>query len=164
MERMEREIRAAYPVDRANKGGNLGGFDNEFVLISLGAFGSDLRTNSQQITFGNDLNGSYDILTDDDNTYDYSEVIVYCVKNNNLMRYTSGSTCNNSGGAVLADLGPNGNLEFTYFDGDTEVTPNFANQPNIDTVQVELTVDEGTAEEPRVQTLTTELALRSRME
>lgn len=88
MERMEREIRAAYPTDK------VGG---DTTLIR--SYGPN-PTNS--ITFGNNLNNNY--VVDDP-----GEVISYSVDGGNrLLRNTE----------ALAALGPTGSLQFRYLKND----------------------------------------------
>lgn len=135
LERMEREIRAAYPRDPSAE---------DYTL--LGTYGDDFTSNEERITFGNDLNGNDAVDIPD-------EVIVYYAKDNQLKRRKGNSF------SSLADLGENDSLKFEYYkdNGTTKTTPAAA-ESEIDLVRIELQ----TEVDGRTQTLSTNVSLRNR--
>ena len=153
LERMEREIRMAYPRDRAA--------NNEALFnVSGNAFGADyaggFQTNGTRITFGNDLNSDRTVQV-------YNEVILYWVDNGKLMRFYKSNPS-----TVLTELGPSGSVGFQYFkdDGpDTGSKPDplslpltAASELTVDVVRITLKVDV----DDRIQELSTDVALRNR--
>lgn len=136
LERMEREIRAAYPQDKAGVSGTV----NEALITSALA-------NPDKITFGNDLNGN--------RLVDSNEVITY-------RRGVSDPTTlireNNGTSEPVVEFVDG--LTFEYLDryGATATS-----EGNIYVVRVTLTteVDRSLAD-PTKQTLSTDVALRSR--
>ena len=137
--KIERETRMSYPQDK-----NAG---NKAIFDTTTASGSFFNSNSDRISFGNDLNGNGKVDGTD-------ETIVYYVNDQKLMRWNNSS-------ASLADLGPSGALEFKYFrdNGTVEVdTLNSSTEPSVDTVQIKLEVDV----DGRTQELTTRVSIRNR--
>lgn len=153
LERMEREIRMAYPKERAAS--------NE-ALFNVGgnSFGADstigFRTDGTRITFGNDLNSDRRVQV-------YDEVILYWVEDGKLMRFFKANPS-----TVLADLGSSGSVSFQYFkdDGlDAGSEPDAISLPltaaselSVDVVRIILKVDV----DGRIQELSTDVALRNR--
>lgn len=153
LERMEREIRMAYPKERAAS--------NE-ALFNVGgnSFGADsaigFRTDGTRITFGNDLNSDRKVQV-------YDEVILYWVDSGKLMRFFKSNPS-----IVLTDLGSSGSVSFQYFkdDGlDTGSEPDPVSLPltaaselTVDVVRITLKVDV----DDRIQELSTDVALRNR--
>lgn len=153
LERMEREIRMAYPRDKAAS--------NEALFnVSGNSFGADsvsgFRTDGTRVTFGNDLSSNRKIEV-------YDEVILYWVNNGKLMRFFKSNPS-----VVLADLGPTGSVSFQYFknDGsDAGSAPDPISLPltavselTVDVVRITLKVDV----DDRIQDLSTDVALRNR--
>lgn len=151
LERMEREIRAAYPYDKIS---------NNTTLLSS----CNPTCPSDSITFGND-NG--------DRKIESSEVITYKLNDGcpsppsdvecNLQRVNKGTSS-----PVVNYVQPNG-LTFEYFNknGDSvtsEDTDNVDPDNRIFAVHIklEVAVDRGIQEEPVTQVLETDVALRNR--
>jgi len=155
LERMEREIRAAYPY---NKGGT-GVLADPRVLETMAG---------NEIAFGNDTSGNYVV--------EAGEKIRY-----KLLKDSSPTICNlgdsdckvyrSAGGGSFSRLvefvpAPTtspayaGGLRFTYLDANNTVT---AVEANVRVVRIELDVivDQGSRDEGK-QTLVTEVALRNR--
>lgn len=159
LEKMEREIRAAYPY-------NKGGIPADTHLLDTMA--------PSEIAFGNDTeNANYKV--------DTSEIIRYRLSgpsgNDNCDPGEKCKVMRSKGGSAYQPVvesvrAPNsstspaygGGLRFTYLKG-TVATTNTADEPSITAVRIELdvSVDEGTRYEGK-QTLTTEVALRNRDE
>jgi prepilin-type N-terminal cleavage/methylation domain-containing protein len=137
LERMEREIRGAFPYDAPT---------DTRVLYGPG-------TSATQITFYNDLNG-------DGKGNGTNEVISFYVDaNGNLMR-RQGSNAPEP----LTALGPGGALEFKYFHKETgaEITSPATDEANVGMVRVKVVViEEGVQQDPR-QELITNVFLRNR--
>ncbi len=178
LEKMEREIRAAYPYDKGNIDG--AGIDSHLL---------DTMARSE-ITFGNDA-------TTVNYKVDANEVIRYRLEDNSPgdgeVVCNSGDTCRlgrSVGGGAFepvvefvrapdpsASPAYEGGLKLTYLKEDGPdagtaldeitplATPSSAEEPNVKAVRIELdvVVNEGSQTEGN-QTLTTEVALRSRVE
>jgi prepilin-type N-terminal cleavage/methylation domain-containing protein len=141
LEKMERELRAAYPYDK---------LDGNNTLLAA-------RT-PNSITFGNDLNGDREIDAADEP----SEQITY-----NLSGGSPATLQRNSQPVVefVSDVDGDGNaLTFEYMD-ENEATVN-AGDPETDIslvrIKLEVAVDRGIHEEPVTQVLETDVALRNR--
>jgi prepilin-type N-terminal cleavage/methylation domain-containing protein len=137
LERMEREIRAAYPYDKAN--------GNAILLTTWDA---------NRITFGNDTNGNRAI--------DANEIITFrrgISDPTTLIRESNGTS-----GPVVEFVD---GLSFEFLDRYGCRLGNLGcpttNEANIYTVRITLTieVDRGLSD-PTAQTLTTDVALRNR--
>lgn len=149
LERMEREIRAAYPYDRAAK--------NNTLLTSW---------TSNSISFGNDLDGNRKIGCPPGGSPPCETISYDVYRPSGETAYALGRV-NANGGNRQATVefvdyvnASNTGLNFRYFerDGTTEVTPGVGAESRIALVRIELRirVDDGT------QTLTTDVALRNR--
>lgn len=171
LERMEREIRAAYPVDKANN------LEHVFFSASGATVApSETMPSSDQITFGNDLNGDKRIDCNPSGAapgtaaYTPCEYITYRVASTNptLLRNNkaNGSDAASGGEPVVEFVD---GLEFQYLD--REGDPCGGSNPDCDgtdegeirMVRISLTteVDRGLSD-PTAQTLTTDVALRNR--
>ena len=170
LEKMEREIRAAYPYD---KGPLPPATTPDAHLFDPGAW------TATRIRFGNDLDGNRKVECP--NPAGGCEVISYQLYDTGGGKYALGRA-NSPAGTLQPvvehvdydDMGtpdPNDDtgLRFTYFqrNGTTEVPPG-GTESNIGMVRVELgiRVNPGAQEPPRIspgtQTLTTDVALRNR--
>jgi Tfp pilus assembly protein PilW len=145
LEKVAREIRAAFPVNTANATAHPTTSESRRLLNSGGS-------GPKQITFGNDLNGNRRV--------DTNEVITYSLSGSGPP-YT---LLRNSQPAIeyVEDI------NFTYFarQGSTPITLSGANETNVERVVIELTVrvppgTRGTMNDA-TQTLTTTVALRNR--
>lgn len=150
LEKMEREIRAAYPQDKV-------------------AGNTDLFTSwtANSIAFANDLDGNRKIECLPSGTPP-CETIAYDV-------YQQGSTyslgrVNANGGSrepvvgfVDYVSGTNTGLRFRYFerDGTSEVLPG-GDEASIDIVRIEIRIKVERGQQPGIQTLTTDVTLRNR--
>lgn len=156
LERIEREVRAAYPVDRVN--------GQDHVFFTAGSSATPTRPQTNSVTFGNDLpQGS----TAPDRKITSPEEITY------ELRRRDGSVCPTSGTQGVCSLVrrigntgsfepvveyvvPNG-LTFTYLRGNLGVASS-SNGKDIGIVRVKLEVNK----DGRRQTLTTDVDLRNR--
>ena len=134
LERMEREVRAAYPYDKPN--------GNNTLLTSW---------TSNSITFGNDLNGDRKIGS-------ATEQITYGLSGG------SPATLQRNGQPVVEfvqDVDGGGALTFTYVDANGAPV---ANEADIRAVRIklEVAVDRGIQDQPVTQILETDVALRNR--
>ena len=133
LERMERELRGAYPYDRTS--GNLALFPG-------------FATNpSNSITFGNDLDADWQIQSDT-----ATEQVTYSLSGGEVLR---------NGQPLVEFVQPDG-LTFTYCKTLTSC-PSSISESEIKMVRIDLavSVDRGPAN-PATQTLTTDVALRNR--
>jgi prepilin-type N-terminal cleavage/methylation domain-containing protein len=144
LEKMERELRAAYPYDKAGMGGTV----NEKVIAG------GIATNpSNSIIFGNDLDGDRQIASDT-----ATEEITYTL---------SGDTLQRNSQPVVGYVKPGG-LTFEYLDkngcrlGDAGC-PSLS-EPNIYMVRIKLEVEVKRGSQAGTQTLTTDVALRNRVQ
>ncbi|MEJ7631439.1 MAG: prepilin-type N-terminal cleavage/methylation domain-containing protein [Rubrobacteraceae bacterium] len=159
LEKMEREIRAAYPVDRIT--------NKKHVFFSAGASATPARPGTSSITFGNDLpNGA----TPPNRMVDVTEEITYELRssdnlNNACPTLGTGGVCSlvrrqSSTAAfqpVVEHVVPNG-LSFEYFKSDMASTDPAGNGTDIGVVRIKLRV----SVDGRQQTLTTDVDLRNR--
>lgn len=157
--KMEREIRAAYPVDRIS--------NKKHVFFTAGASGTPARPASNTITFGNDLP---DGATPPNRRVDSTEEITYELRSSSDLNDACPTTgtegvCSlvrrrGSAGAfqpVVEHVVPGG-LSFAYFTGGMAVTDATGDGTDIGVVRVKLRVDVN----GRGQTLTTDVDLRNR--
>jgi type II secretory pathway component PulJ len=142
LERMEREVRAAYPYDRAGVGGTVNN-----TIIAGG-----VANPSASITFGNDLNGNRQITPDT-----ATEQITYSLSGSTLQRNAQ----------PLVEFVKSDGLTFQYLDEsgcrlDDAGCPTLS-EPNIDMVRIKLEVEVKRGPQAGTQVLTTDVALRNRM-
>jgi type II secretory pathway component PulJ len=135
LERMEREVRAAYPYDRAGVGGTVNN-----TLIARG-----VANPSASITFGNDLNGNRQITPDT-----ATEQITYSL---------SGGTLQRNAQPLVEFVKANG-LTFQYLDRNGN--PTIA-EADIRRVRIKLEVEVKRGPQAGTQLLTTDVALRNRL-
>lgn len=160
MEKMDREIRAAYPVDRIA--------DKKHVFFAAGASGTPARPGATSITFGNDLPPNS--TTPPNRMVDAGEEITYELRSSsdlNTACPTTGtegvcSLVRRQGSTaafepVVGNVMPNG-LSFEYFTGNMAATSTTGNGTDIGVVRVTLRIDV----DGRGQTLTTDVDLRNR--
>lgn len=144
MERMEREIRAAYPYDKAGGNGEL--------------FPNYSANPSDEITFGNDSNGNRRI-TDDESSEEISYE-VYTTSDATLALGRSTGSGNNEPVVEFIDSdGPNNGLKFTYLRSDGAQA---TSESEIEIVRIELDVEVDRGQQAGTQTLSTNVALRNR--
>ena len=174
LEKMEREIRAAYPVDKSNG-------KNYLFFTADGSTSNPPQAmpTSTQITFGNELSSpsaSTNRKIDCNpsgaapGTSDYTpcEYITYRISQSgptySLLRNntSNGSNTSTGGDPVVENVKPGG-LEFRYFKSDG-ITP-ATSESDVAIVRIKLTIeiDRGSMGK-RTQTLTTDVALRNRTE
>jgi Tfp pilus assembly protein PilW len=145
LDKMARELRAAYPVDRVNANTNL--------FWSAGAPVTPLTSPppaTGPITFGNDLNGNrriYDSLT---STLDSGEQITYSVSGTTLMR---------NGAPVAENVQA---LTLTYLDANGIPVTGAAAGIRVVHIKLEVEVNSYAGQGPVTQTLQTDVALRNR--
>ena len=145
MEKMEREIRAAYPYDKTDTSTT-----NDY-LFPAGGF------TSSSITFGNDLNGNYRV---DSGT----EQITYSLSGGSPARLLrNGEPVVEYVQDTNAGDGETNPLTFTYTDASGATTTN-ETDIRIVRIEIEVAVDRGIQDGPVSQTLTTDVALRNRGE
>jgi Tfp pilus assembly protein PilW len=161
LERMEREIRQAYVLDRANS--------PQIFEISDPV--------NDTIRFGNDLDGNKKIECPNPATPPQCERIGYQVyQPAGSTTYALGRDNSSTGSSnTVANLRPvvehvdyvdptNTGLSFRYFqmDGTTEVVPGVGNEEDVGVVRIELRVEVDEGFEDATQTLSTDVALRNR--
>ena len=154
LEKMKREIRAAYPYDRTNVS------TADDYLFASGGF------TANSITFANDSNGNYKVDTTP------NEQITYDLSGTTLRR-TVGAGAAQPVVEFVQDVdGDSSSLTFTYLesDGVTEVAPG-CNPDDLAEVEsciamvrikLEVAVDRGIHQDPVTQILTTDVSLRNR--
>ncbi len=157
LEKMERELRAAYPYDKLN--------GNNTLLAA--------RT-PNSITFGNDLNGNRKIDTNCER--DTSKQDTKCEQITYSLSGGSPATLQRKLGAedppapvveFVSDVDGDGNaLTFDYMDKNGAIVNTGDPEANISAVRIklEVAVDRGIHEEPVTQVLETDVALRNRGE
>lgn len=164
--RMEREIRAAYPLDAPTSEQRI----------------NPVSSSATQIVFYNDLsNNASPAFNDDGKGTGDKETIRYSVSNGNLMRQQGGASAPPSPAQPLAPLGPVGPggpscssvsdgpygcLEFVYLDkisgAPISLPLTAAKEKTIGMVRIRLVVVEENAENDPQQELITNVALRNR--
>ena len=158
LEKMEREIRAAYPYDKAGISGPV----NNTLIASP----NPIVNPSNTITFGNDLNGDRVI----DTSSGTNEVITYrlsCTdppytlqRINAAAAYQCGSGGSGSYGDPVVENAKPGELTFEYLDGNGNQTTT-ESQVAIVRIKLDIEINRGGLGK-RTQTLTTDVALRNR--
>ena len=172
LERMERELRAAYPVDRANNLDylffNAGDATKTNADPSLAPPPAALSGTQSSVTFGNDLDGNGKVQCP--NTNSKCEYITYKLSSSgsprNLLRNnTATGSISSSGGDPLAEYvraprpaapGDLGGLKFTFCRG-VDDCPATINESEVRLVRITLEV----VNREGKQTLTTAVALRN---
>lgn len=165
MERMEREIRAAFPHDASDNVST-----NDHLFFSTATPEAATPPSETQITFGNELNGDGKISCP--NPAGRCEYITYKLSGTTLMRNatSAGSTSNTGDEAVIEFVdsgGPNGGLAFEYLgsNGDvcasTNPTCEGDDQSEIDRVRIALDIRVEGGQQDGTQTLTTDVELRN---
>lgn len=135
LEKMERELRAAYPYDKLN--------GNNALLAA--------RT-SNSVTFGNDLNGNRKIDPDTEQiTYSLSGGSPATLQRNDQPVVEFVSDVDGDGSA----------LTFEYMNANGTTATNEADT-SVVRIKLEVAVDRGIHEEPVTQVLETDVALRNR--
>lgn len=153
LERMERELRAAYPADRADP-------NKRYLFFTTSNPGAGaVPATSNQVTFGNDLNGDGKVTCPGGGTCEY---ITYKLTGSTLVRNatSTGSTSTAGNQAVVEFVEPNG-LEFTYLDSNGDDYSG-TNESKIHGVSITLNVRVEGGEQDGTQTLTTDVELRNR--
>ncbi len=152
LEKMEREIRAAYPYDT--------GAGKDYVLLNPGdptQKATSLSTN--QITFGNDRNGDGKLTC---LTASACEFITYKPSGSapyTLQRVNTATPSTSAGDPVVEFVNGSGGLTFTYLKPDSNgslVTTTSVDEVRV--VQVRLQI----SKDGKVQNLTTDITLRNR--
>ncbi len=150
LEKMAREIRAAYPADKAS--------GRDHLFWSRSAPSAAAMPTDSQITFGNDLNGNLKIYNSAINILDPNEEITYVLSSagppHTLQRIVNDASGSYTTGPVVEFVKANG-LKFIYLKMDgTSAT----READIAIVRIDLTIDV----RGRTQTLTTDVALSNR--
>lgn len=159
LEKMEREIRSAYPVDRIG--------DQNHVFFTAGASETPARPGTNSITFGNDLpNGT----SPPNRMVDTTEEITYELRSSSNLNNpcpTSGTegVCSlvrrqgvsSAFRPVVDHVVPNG-LTFTYFKSNMTAADSSGDGTDIGVVRIKLRV----SVDGRQQTLTTDVDIRNR--
>ena len=165
MEKMTREIRATYPVDKIS--------GKQHVFFTAGTSATATRPGPSSITFGNDLP---DGATPPNRMVDTAEEITYELRSSSNL----GNACPTTGTdgictlvrrkgstasfqPVIEYVVPNG-LTFEYLTNSMGATDSTGNGTDIGVVRVTLrvAVDRGIQEQPVRQTLTTDVDLKNR--
>jgi prepilin-type N-terminal cleavage/methylation domain-containing protein len=151
LDKMARELRAAYPADRVN--------GNTRLFWNPGAPGTSAMPGPNgPITFGNDLNGNHRIYDATTGLLNSGEQITYSL---------SGSTLQRNGDSVAENVrdadGDNQALIFTYLNANGN-TVSSGNPADIRTVRIrlEIKVNRNVGRKDATQTLQTDVSLRNR--
>ena len=170
MEKMKREIRAAFPYNKANASTT-----DDYLFWSSGTPTSAAIPSSTSITFANDLDGDYQVASDIS-----TEQITYDLSGTTLRR-TVGTGTAQPVVEFVTEVDPNDGdttpLTFTYcknYDDGTDDANDgcpggfdvATSEGNIRVVRIKLeaSVDRGIQEQPSTQILTTDVSLRNRGE
>ena len=148
LEKMEREIRAAYPVDRSVT-------NKRYLFFSANGATYDppeVMPTATQITFGNELGVNGDGKITCPNPEENCEYITYKLQGTTLRRVNAASS--SGSGAPVVDFVQNVQFSYLENDGVTVAT----DQKDIAIVRIELTINKN----GRGQTLTTDVDLRNR--
>jgi len=155
LDKMARELRAAYPTDRVNNKTNL--------FWTAGNPGTkSMPGQTGPITFGNDLNGNRRIYDSSTGAIDTGEQITYSLDttNNRLLRNGEPVAEN----VKDADNPPDGKaLTFTYLDalGNAVTSGDPADIRRV-RIKLEVSVNRNVSRGPVTQTLQTDVTLRNR--
>ncbi len=152
LEKMEREIRAAYPYDRnANK--------NYVLLDPSDPTQAATSLTANQITFGNDLNGNGKLNCDQMAPCEYITYKVSGTAPYALRRINTATPNTSSGESVVQYVNGSGGLTFTYLKPDSSGTLVATTNPSeVKVVRARLQISKN----GRVQNLTTDINLRNR--
>jgi prepilin-type N-terminal cleavage/methylation domain-containing protein len=164
LEKVERELRAAYPYDKSDA---LDTNDHLFFTTTTPATGAKPATNNQ-VTFGNDLNGDRR-LTCDPLAVTGCEYITYkltsaanpanaCTASPCSLRRVNGANSASAGDSVVDNVAVNG-LTFTYLKSDGTALTSADGESAIGLVRVRVNVEV----DGRTQALTTYVKLRNRL-
>lgn len=153
LEKMEREIRAAYPYDAAA--------GKNYVLLDPSAPTLEATSlSANQITFGNDLNGDNKVTCPITSP---CEFITYRVSGSTpytLLRVNTATPSTSPGEPVVEYVDGSAGLTFTYFKPDDSGSLITTTVPSdVKVVRVRLQINKN----GRTQTLTTEMTLRNRI-
>ena len=145
LDKMAREMRAAYPSDPVNSKTNL--------FWSAGAPGSGtIPPTSGPITFGNDLNGNRRIYNSVTGALDAGEQITYRLNGTTLERNEQ----------ALAENVKSGGLTFTYLDANLVPVTSSEADVRVVRIKLEVSVNRNVSRGPVTQTLQTDVTLRNR--
>jgi prepilin-type N-terminal cleavage/methylation domain-containing protein len=154
LEKMEREIRAAYPYDRAAS--------NSHIFFSTSDSATAAMPSATQITFGNDLNGNRKLDCPNPSN---CEFITYKRSQSGATRtllrnVTSTGSSSGSGGAPVVEFvnGANG-LNFAYLKSNGDPA---TQESEIELVRITLDIKVEGGANDGTQTLTTDVDLRNR--
>jgi prepilin-type N-terminal cleavage/methylation domain-containing protein len=155
LEKMEREIRAAYPYDQ--------GAGKHYVLLNPSTPTLEATSlSANQITFGNDLNGDSKLRCPISITDTRCEFISYKVSSSapyTLLRVNT-ATPSGPGEPVVEYVDGSGGLTFAYLKPDGSGNLITTTVPGeVKVVRVKLQISKN----GRTQTLTTDIALRNRI-
>ncbi len=162
LEKMKREIQAAYPfdvTDDSTVSANTSAIANDYLFWNPASPSAAAMPSTTSITFGNDLNGNYRVDT-------ATEQITYSLSGTTLRR-TVGTGTPQPVVEFVQEVdtsdGDTTPLTFTYLNANGTTT---TDQAAIRTVRIklEVSVDRGIEEQPVTQILTTDVALRNRGE
>lgn len=171
LERMEREIQAAYPVDKISEPPDL----KDYLFFSPGSPATPTRPGAKTITFGNDLRQGVippnrRIYNSATGTIDPKEEITYKLDASCPVSGTSGvcklQRITSSGSSTVVEnvvpdddqtAASSDGLSFTYLKRDLNVAT-AADGTDIAVVRVKLKINV----DGRIQTLTTDVGLRNR--
>ncbi len=162
LEKMERELRAAYPADKAG-GRDYLLFAPSTPIASPPARATIASAEVTEVTFGNDLDGNRKIGCPNP-AVDPSkkcEVVTYRLGGNSLQRVNSYS----GGAEPMVEFVKSGGLKFEYLkkDGTSISTSLGDDEEDVGMVRISLDVEiDRESLGKRTQTLTTDVALRNR--
>jgi hypothetical protein len=155
LEKMEREIRAAYPYDRD-------GNKNYVLLSPSDPTQAATVLTANQLTFGNDLNGDRKLSCPISLTDARCEFITYKLSSTapyTLQRINTATPNTSPGESVVEYVNGSGGLTFTYLKSDSSGNLVTTTNPNeVKVVRARLQISKN----GRVQNLTTDINLRNR--
>lgn len=164
LERMEREIRAAYPVDKASSPSQPHLF---FNATGYGSADTPAMPSATQITFGNEVTGDRKIQCPAPPSPLKCEYITYKLSTSGstrtLLRNNSadGSVSGSGGEPVIEYVDGASGLSFTYLRSNGITLASNQSQIAIVRITLKIKVDRGIAG-PTTQTLSTDVALANR--
>lgn len=161
LEKMEREIRGAYPYDLTSSP------QKRHLFFGTATPTTGTIPSSSQITFGNDLNGNWRVECPSvPSASNPREYITYKLVGNTLRRVNTCDSADTGQPVVefVQDVdGDSSPLTFTYMNS-SGGTPVSEGDIAIVRIQLEVAVDRGIQEQPVTQILTTDVALKNRGE